>query len=253
MLTALLATAIVSAQAEPMIQKLPESTVEFKMIPIEGGTVKIGETTVEVKPFHISQTEVPWEVFDQFLLSGEPTAKDDRTEYGPDAIARPSRSYILPDLGWGHKGYPVINVSYLSTDMFCRWLTSVTDKKYRVPTEAEWQLVAEAGDWKSELEESSWHYDNSDEVTNPVGKLKANKLGLYDLLGNVGEWTTDLKGKPVLCGPIFTDDMADMTPFQRRYWDPSWQETDPQLPKSRWWMSDGFFAGIRLVFEPKKG
>lgn len=233
------------SQSEPYIEKLPESTVEFQMVPIPGGTVKIGDKSVSVKSFYMATTETVWEVFDQFLMSGEPSRPYDQSEFAPDTIARPSRSYILPDLGWGHKGYPVINVSSTTVEMFCRWLSSVTGKKYRVPTEAEWELAC-AG---SATTKSTWHVDDANDVTHPVGKKSPNKFGLYDMFGNVGEWATDLSGKPVLCGGIFTDSLTEMSRSQRRYWSPKWQEHDPQLPKSRWWLSNGQFVGIRLVCE----
>ena len=252
MLTALVLFAAL-AQEKPYIESLPGSTVKFEMIPVQGGEIKIGDKSVVVKPFFIGATETPWEVFDQFLMSGEPSQPYDQTDFPPDAISRPSRSYILPDLGWGHQGYPVINVSFTNVDMFCRWLSSVTKRKYRVPTEAEWELACregEVGDWKiaqDELEASEWYTANSDSLTHPVGKKSPNKLGLFDMLGNVGEWATDINGKPVLCGGDFSFDASLMTPFVRRYWSPKWQTTDPQLPKSRWWLSDGFFVGFRLA------
>ena len=133
--------------------------------------------------------------------------------------------------------------------MFCRWLRSVSKKNYRVPTEAEWQLASSAGDWKADFDNKAWHWDNAEDMTHPVGKKLPNSLGLYDLFGNVGEWATDLKGKPVLCGGTFDDDPPDITPQRRQYYHIDWQMTDPQLPKSRWWLSDGYFVGIRLVCE----
>jgi formylglycine-generating enzyme required for sulfatase activity len=240
----------------PFIETLPKSVVKIQMLPIPGGTYKSGNKTVEVKPFYIAKTEMPWEAFDLFLSSGPPSKSYDQTEFKPDAIARPSKSYILPDLGWGHNGYPVINVSFTTVEMYCRWLSSVTNKKYRVPTEAEWELACRAGatgPWKIDkatAEKAAWYLDNSDEMTHPVGKKAANKFGLYDTLGNVGEWATDLDGKPVLCGGTFLDKLADVSPSTRKRWTPKWQETDPQIPKSRWWLSDGSFVGFRVVCEP---
>lgn len=240
----------------PYTEALPNSLVKIDMIPVPGGTVKIGGKDVTVKGFWMAKTETPWEAYDAFTASGPPSPPYDQTAFAVDAIARPSKSYILPDLGWGHSGYPAISLSFTSVEMFCRWLSSVTKKKYRVPTEAEWELACRdgaTGDWKLDkgaLEKSAWYSANSHQVTHPIAKKAANKLGFFDLLGNVGEWSTDVEGKPVLCGGTFEDDAAKIAPDTRRYWEPSWQETDPQIPKSRWWLSDAPFAGFRLVCEP---
>lgn len=255
MLTALfLATAM--AASEPYVEKLPGSAVEFKMVPIPGGKVKIADKTVEVKPFYMASTETTWDMFDAFLVSGDPSKPYEQKEFAPDAIARPSRSYILPDLGWGHRGYPVINVSATNVEMFCRWLRSVTKKNYRLPTEAEWELAARGGvegEWtvpKEEVVKREWTAAAGLETTSPVGKKEANKFGLFDILGNVGEWAIDLSGKPVLCGGDFASDASKMKPSERRYWSPDWQTTDPQIPKSRWWLADGWFVGFRVVCDP---
>ncbi len=244
------------AKLEPFVETLPQSVVKIEMIPIPGGTIKIGTQTVTVKPFWMARTETPWEAFDVFTASGPASPAYDQTQFPADAIARPSKSYILPDLGWGHHGYPVINVSYLSAQMFCRWLASVSNKKYRLPTEAEWEFACRAGatgPWKLDkaaLAKSAWYAGNSGGVTHPVGKKLPNKFGLFDMLGNVGEWAADLEGKPVLCGGTFLDGPAGITPGMRRRWSPKWQETDPQFPKSRWWLADGKFVGFRVVCEP---
>lgn len=235
------------------VEKLPNSGIEFKMVAIPAGKVSIGDKTIEVKPFHIGATEVTWDVFDQFLLSGEPSKPYDQTDYAPDVIARPSRSYILPDLGWGHRGYPVINVSSTNVEMFLRWLRSVAKKKYRLATEAEWQHAASGGSaaplTKEELEKREWAAENSEGMTNPVGKKTPNGFGLFDMLGNAGEWATDLSGKPVLCGGDIGTALDKLKATDRRYYSPDWQMTDPQLPKSRWWLSDGWFVGFRVVCE----
>ena len=155
----------------------------------------------------------------------------------------------------GHAGYPAINVSSISVEMFCRWLSSVTKKKYRVPTESEWEYACRAGvqgAWKMDplvLDQRAWSLANSRKLTHPVGKKLPNKFGLYDMLGNVGEWSTDAEGKPILCGGTFLDEPPDINPTMRRRWKPAWQETDPQMPKSRWWLADGSFVGFRVVCE----
>lgn len=226
------------SQLAPYTETLPNSLAKIDLVPVKGE---------KVKPFYIATTETPWEVYDVFLKSGPPSPAYDQTAFAPDAIARPSKSYILPDLGWGHKGYPVINVSITSVEMFCRWLSSVTKKKYRLPTEQEWATACAE---KSASDANAWHLGISRKMTHPVGKKEANSFGIFDMLGNAGEWATDSEGKPVLCGGTFLDDLAACTPAVRRRWEPKWQETDPQLPKSRWWLSDGPFVGFRLVCEP---
>ncbi len=240
----------------PYSETLPSSVVKIEMVPVPGGTVKIGDKVVTVKPFYIAKTETAWEAFDAFVASGAPSPAYDQTAFAADAIARPSKSYILPDLGWGHNGWPAINLSFTSVEMFCRWMASVTKKKYRLPTEAEWELACrdgQKGPWKldkGELDKTAWYFDNAKHMTHPVAKKAPNKLGLFDMIGNVGEWSTDMDGKPILCGGSFLDDAAGQGPTIRHQFEPSWQETDPQIPKSRWWLSDAPFAGFRIVCEP---
>jgi formylglycine-generating enzyme required for sulfatase activity len=245
--------ALSSAQKlDPFTETLPKSVVKIKMSAIPGGTIDIRGKSVEVKPFWIATTEMPWEAFDAFTASGPSSKPYDQTAFAPDAVARPSKSYILPDLGWGHHGNPAINLSFTSVDMFCRWLAKETKKKYRLPTEAEWEIACRAGSSadpdKSQLAKIGWFKSNSDGMTHPVGQKAPNAFGLYDMYGNVGEWATDLDGKPILCGSTFGDSTASAT--TRRRWAPSWQETDPQIPKSRWWLADAPFAGFRIVCEP---
>lgn len=252
------ATAQVALPASPAggptsyVETLPDSLVKINFIGVPAGTVTIKEKPVAIKPFWIADIETPWEAFDVFLASGASSPPYDQTKFAPDAIARPSKSYILPDLGWGHHGFPVINCSILNATMFCRWLAAKTGKKYRLPTEAEWEYACRAGSkanpTKAEIDKEAWLNETR---THAVAKKQPNAWKLYDMLGNVGEWATDLSGKPVLCGSTIKDKTEDrVSPSERAYFVPAWQETDPQLPKSRWWLSDGFFCGFRLVREP---
>lgn len=254
MTSLMVAVLVGQAKLEPYTEKLADSLVEFEMAVVPGGKMKVGKDTVEVKPFWMAKTETTWQMLDAFIASGPPSKAYDQSDFAPDFVARPSKPYILPDLGWGHQGYPAININISTAEMFCRWLSSVTKKKYRLPTEAEWELACQGGETaekldKDALEKASWHGGNSAK-THPVGKKTANKLGLFDMYGNVGEWAIGLDGKPVLCGASFADGAESANPQMRKKWEAHWQESDPQLPKSRWWLSDGPFAGFRVVREP---
>lgn len=97
-----------------------------------------------------------------------------------------------------HKGgnLPVERVSWLNAMEFCRRLSEKEGKKYRLPTEAEWEYVCRAGSTgalsgSGDLETMGWYAENSEGLTHPVATLKANHWGLYDLHGNVAEWCLD--------------------------------------------------------------
>jgi formylglycine-generating enzyme required for sulfatase activity len=246
------AAGVLKSYAETM----PGSLVKVEMIALPAGNMTTGGKSAPVKSFWIANTETTWEAYDAFLASGAPSKAYDQTEFPPDAIARPSKSYILPDLGWGHHGYPAINVSSLSVTMFCRWLSAQTGKKYRLPTDTEWEYACRAGSTATKpltpalADKVAWYAGNSDRKTHPVAKKLPNAWKLYDMVGNTGEWATDAEGKFVLCGGIFKDNPDRLVPTMRRRFTPAWQATDPQLPKSRWWLADGSFCGFRIVCEP---
>ncbi|MCY2987804.1 MAG: formylglycine-generating enzyme family protein [Planctomycetota bacterium] len=87
---------------------------------------------------------------------------------------------------------PVVWVSFYDAWTYCLWL----GEGYRLPSEEEWEFACRArsktrwffGDDKERLREYAWYSANSDRVTHPVGELKANEWGLYDVHGNVREW-----------------------------------------------------------------
>lgn len=226
-------------QATTYQETIPGTIVRFEMVRVPGGD--------GVAPFYLGRTEVTWDMYDVFALG-----LDAKTPNGaPDAVARPSRPYGAPDYGWGHAGYPAISIAREAADAFPAWLSSVTGEAYRLPTEAEWAHAAALAraDLASAdaLDARAWHRGNAGRRTHAVGARQQDALGLFDLYGNAAEWVAAPDGARVTCGGSFRDPLAHLWDGARAVQDDSWNERDPQLPKSRWWLSDGPFVGFRLA------
>ncbi|HET7220476.1 MAG TPA: SUMF1/EgtB/PvdO family nonheme iron enzyme [Vicinamibacterales bacterium] len=242
----LLPQATPAASLSAYSESIPGTLVAFDMVPVPEGTVVLDGKTVKVGPFYIGKTEVTWDMYDAFALAA------DAARGSADAIARPSRPYGAPDYGWGHAGYPAISIARTGAQAFAEWLSKKTGKKYRLPTEAEWARAAAlaAPDASAPMDALAWHEGNSGGKTHPVGAKKPDALGLSDLFGNAAEWvTTPDDGHVTRGGSIYTA-VDKVGPAARAVQEDWWNERDPQIPKSRWWLSDGPFVGFRLVREP---
>ena len=255
--------------------------------------------TVQVSPFWIGKYEVTWDQYEQYYLGqvdaisgASPKLNWTWTKifvqrilfdlglpyFEYDAITRPSPFYGAPDHGWGRRTRPVVGVSLKAANKYCEWLSIKTGEKYRLPTEAEWEYACRAGsndmyffgDDENDLEEYAWYWDNSNDQTQPAGKKEPNKFGLYDMLGNVWEYCSDIydaeyytqaeksgtpvdpkgpdkEGKPVLRGGSWDDDPDVLRAANRLEAQDWWNERDPQLPKGTWWLVDGNMIGFRLA------
>jgi formylglycine-generating enzyme required for sulfatase activity len=108
------------------------------------------------------------------------------------------------DAGWGHGNRPVMNVSWDDAKQYVAWLSRVSEKTYKLLSEAEWEYAARAGTstayyWGDEIgsgnancRECGSEWDKRQ--TAPVGSFKPNAFGLHDMAGNVWQWVEDCKG-----------------------------------------------------------
>lgn len=124
-----------------------------------------------------------------------------------DIFAQTTNRALPNDNRWGRGNRPVINVSFEDARAYARWLSETTGKKYRLPTEAEWEYVARAETntlfwWGNDAKDAAGRANcrrgcNSKfsglfgAKTAPVGTYPANGFGIYDTAGNVAEWVED--------------------------------------------------------------
>jgi formylglycine-generating enzyme required for sulfatase activity len=243
------------------IKTLYSVPVKFDMVKIPAGKFmyspdsKTPPKLTEINSFWIGKSECLWDHYDVYesRLDLTEDQKIEMKKTGVDAKTRPSKPYLAPDRGYGHTGFPVISVSYKSATMYCVWLSEKTGKKYRLPTEAEWEYACRAGQEPAKLDkkqmmEIAWTRENADDKTQPAMQKKPNSWGLYDMLGNAGEWCSQLQGdQPVLKGATFLEPATKINSGWRAPFDKAWQETDPNIPKATWWLSDGTFTGFRVA------
>ena len=113
------------------------------------------------------------------------------------------------DRQWGRGNRPVMGVTWQEAQAYVAWLNGKVQwrggaGKYRLPSEAEWEYAARAGTstrfwWGDDdggLATFAWFFDNAGTQTHPVGMKPANPFGLFDMLGNVAQWTADCYANP---------------------------------------------------------
>lgn len=236
-------------ELKPFAQDVPPAAYSIEMVPIPGSD------DGSIKPFFIGKTEITWEAMDVYVYRLDEEKGDNPP--GVDAVSRPSKPYIPPDRGFGHEGYAAISVSIKNAMGFCEWLSTRTGRHYRLATEAEWEHAARgggAGDFgvgvdANSIGEYAWIESNSNDMPHEVGKKKPNAWGLYDMLGNAREWVIGKDGKPTSKGGSYKDGPDAIKIGESIVQTPAWNASDPQVPKSKWWLSDAPFAGFRIVCE----
>ncbi len=225
------------------IETIDGTAVAFDMIPVPGDPV------LGVEPFWIGRTEVTWDAYDVFVYGFDGPAGAARTD--ADAVTRPSKPYISMDRGFGHAGYAVISVSNRGAMAFCVWLSHKTGRRYRLPTEAQWRFACSLGQVPpAEIGRYAWYRGNADFKTHAVGTREADAGGLHDMHGNASEWCTGADGRPVTLGGSYRDDMEGLGCAARVRPSAAWNQSDPQIPRSVWWLADAGFVGFRVVCEP---
>ncbi len=232
------------------------------------------QKNVTISAFWMATFEVSRDAFDVFYK--DETIPQNSTV---DAVTRPSQQYIDFSLGMGKEGgYPVNSMSQYAALMYCRWLYVHTGIFYRLPTEAEWEYACRAGSTttyyfgndSTELGKYAWYAGNSDNKFQKAGQKQPNAWGLYDMLGNVSEWvldhydeqslqkladkTTDpqpafstTRYPKVLKGGGYADNAAQLRIANRIKSDPVWNRRDPQIPRSKWWITDAPWVGFRVI------
>nr|WP_245802759.1 SUMF1/EgtB/PvdO family nonheme iron enzyme [Cyclobacterium lianum] len=273
---------------DPYEEKIPGTGLSFQMVPIPEGSFKMGSESgdpdegpvheVEIAPFWMASHEVTWDLFELFLDKGfEASISEGPLDPKVDGLSRPSIPYLDMTFGMGKENKPAIAMTQYGAIQFCRWLYLKTGNFYRLPTEAEWEYAAKAGsesayffgDDPNQLDKYAWYAANSDGTTHKVGQKEPNPWGLYDILGNVNEWTQDHyqadayeNRKQIAANPLITSEElypkvirggsyeseAEMLRTSNRFASTAeWKRIDPQIPKSQWWFPEAPFLGMRVV------
>lgn len=189
LLTRIIPATLAIAFSIAVSAKEPTVIPGIEMVDVEGGTFTMGldegeaehlyETPkheVTLSDFRISKYEVTQELWEGVMGENPSISKGDKL--------------------------PVENISWYDTQIFIKKLNKLTGKKYRLPTEAEWEYAARGGNKSkgytyiggNDSDSIAWSFNNSNNKSHTVGTKHSNELGIYDMGGNVQEWIQDWYG-----------------------------------------------------------
>ncbi|MFO0788866.1 MAG: formylglycine-generating enzyme family protein [Pirellulales bacterium] len=270
------------------------------------------QVRVQVPPFWMAKCEVTWGEYRAFMAMYDAFKKMQRVavnahadnadadlrlvlthawndkleaDWNVDAVTSPTPLYDASfTYGVGEEpNQPAVTITAYAARQYTKWLSGVLGTNYRLPNEAEWEYAARAGtttawsfgDAASKVEDYAWVDTNGDNQTHAVATKKPNPWGLYDMHGNVAEWTLD---------QYFPDAYAKLAPgpvdataavrwptkiFPRVIRGGSWHEpaamsrsaarmkseekewklSDPNIPLSPWWFTEepATAVGLRIM------
>lgn len=219
------------------VETIPGTSASLSMIAIPGGSFTLGspdnepfhkedeapQRNVTISPFFMGELEVTWDqywaFFNETMSEGRTSPETiyaNNTREDIDAVSGPTPPFGFPDQGWGMGSRPAITMTHYAAETFCQWLSLKTGKKYRLPTEAEWEYAARGGtstpyffegNPKKFTNDGFWnnlfgvdttvinsyviYANNSKNRSQEPAKVKANPFGLKNMLGNVMEYCAD--------------------------------------------------------------
>lgn len=218
-------------------ETIPGTSASIRMIAVPAGEFLMGspedepfrrndegpQKRVKVSSFFMGETEITWNQFWAFYTETMSEGRtppsviyENNSKEDLDAVSGPTPPFGFPDQGWGMGDRPAITMTHYAAETFCQWLSLKTGRKYRLPTEAEWEYAARGGTstpyffegnpkklskngiLKGLFGTDTTYIDryviyelNSGNRTDEPSRVKANPFGLKNMLGNVMEYCSD--------------------------------------------------------------